>query len=887
MGVCSGCGAEISGGRRLCSSCEEKLTQTAAAPASIASVSSSAFAQTRFLPGAVLAGRYRIVALLGKGGMGEVYRADDLTIGQQVALKFLPERIASHPAAVERFRNEVRIARQVSHPNVCRVYDVGEAEGQIFLSMEYVDGENLASLLRRIGRLPGDKALEIARGLCAGLAAAHAKGVLHRDLKPGNVMLDGRGQLLLTDFGLAGIAGAIAGTEVRDGTPAYMAPEQLAGEEVTVKSDLYSLGLVLYEIFTGKVPFQSDTLGGLLRARRETPPTSPSTVVRDLDPAVERVILRCLEPDPMRRPGSALSVAAALPGGDPLAAALAAGETPSPEMVAAAGEGAGLSPRVAVPVFAAILIGIAFSVVMGYSGSALEKIRPEYSPEVLNEKAREVIARAGYMGRGADSVSGFAWNHELVGYVQSHDKPKPAWDRVLTHPPSMLGFWYRQSEQPMTALQFHDDLLTPGIVRPEDPGPIETGMIAVRLDPKGRLTHFEAMPPQREKPSKEAAAPVDWKPLFAAAGLDPAQFQAAAPEWNWLEASDTRAAWTGKWPESGRELRVEAAAWRGKPVVFALIGPWTGTPRMPAANAQDREAPVFFVLGSLAIVIIFGGALLARKNLRAGRGDRPGAIRLAALMFAVQMSLWLARGHMTMSMGTFGMFLLAICTSVFYGAVVWTVYVALEPYARRHWPQTLIGWTTALTGKLREPVVGREALFGCALAVGWVLLDRVVSRWGPGGSPELFDPDLLLGTRSMLGLMLRNVPHGIRDALLFFFLIFVLRVLLRNQWLAAAGFALIFAAMSFVGNSNPWYAAAVSFVSLGMAAVVVLRFGLLALAVGIFLSGVLGNAPVTANTSAWYSANMAFIVAFTAAVAVWAFRAALGGRRVWKGDLFG
>jgi serine/threonine-protein kinase len=153
----------------------------------------------RFLPGRLIAGRYRIIALLGKGGMGEVYRADDLTLGQAVAMKFLPDEAARDEGLLDRFRNEVRIARRVSHPNVCRVYDVGDVEGQTFFTMEYVDGEDLASLLRRIGRLPPDKALEIARQLCAGLAAAHAKGVLHRDLKPANVMLDGRGQVVITD----------------------------------------------------------------------------------------------------------------------------------------------------------------------------------------------------------------------------------------------------------------------------------------------------------------------------------------------------------------------------------------------------------------------------------------------------------------------------------------------------------------------------------------------------------------------------------------------------------------------------------------------------------------------------------------------------------------
>src|SRR5437868_4400624 len=170
------------------------------------SQSSSSVDEGRFLPGTLVADRYRILGLLGRGGMGEVYRATDLRLSQQVALKFLPESTASDPDMLARFHSEVRIARQVSHPNVCRVYDIGEIDGQPYLSMEYVDGENLSALLRRIGRLPNDTAIEMARKLCAGLAAAHDKGVLHRDLKPANIMIDGRGQVLVTDFGLAAIA---------------------------------------------------------------------------------------------------------------------------------------------------------------------------------------------------------------------------------------------------------------------------------------------------------------------------------------------------------------------------------------------------------------------------------------------------------------------------------------------------------------------------------------------------------------------------------------------------------------------------------------------------------------------------------------------------------
>ncbi|HEX3571632.1 MAG TPA: serine/threonine-protein kinase, partial [Acidobacteriaceae bacterium] len=350
MSTCVSCGTQLTNDGRFCSSCGTPVAAgrdratgddlatldfasppTPPRPASSSSSRASSSSdyshgEGRFLPGRLLAGRYRIIALLGKGGMGEVYRADDLTLGQPVALKFLPDDAARDGSLIERFRNEVRIARRVSHPNVCRVYDVGEVDGHTFFTMEYVDGEDLASLLRRIGRLPQDKALDIARQLCAGLSAAHTKGVLHRDLKPANIMLDGRGQVVITDFGLAGVAGQIEGAEVRSGTPAYMAPEQLAGKEVTARSDIYGLGLVLYEIFTGKRAF-SDTSAAVLRSRGDRTPSRPSSVVRDLDPVVERVILRCLEKEPSARPATVLSVAAALPGGDPLAAALAAGET--------------------------------------------------------------------------------------------------------------------------------------------------------------------------------------------------------------------------------------------------------------------------------------------------------------------------------------------------------------------------------------------------------------------------------------------------------------------------------------------------------------------------------------------------------------------------------
>ena len=243
----------------------------------------------RFLPGTVVGDRYRIVALAGRGGMGEVYRADDLKVGQPVALKFLPRDVERDPARLSRLMGEVRIARQVSHPNVCRVYDVGEFAGHHFITMEYVDGEDLALLLRRIGRLPQEKALDLARQICAGLAAAHADGIVHRDLKPANIMLDGRGRARITDFGLAAAAEAVRGKEALSGTPAYMAPEQLAGGVITPRTDVYALGLVLYEMFTGKRPFTESAKpdpGSGSRPASE----APSRFVPGLDPAIDAAI---------------------------------------------------------------------------------------------------------------------------------------------------------------------------------------------------------------------------------------------------------------------------------------------------------------------------------------------------------------------------------------------------------------------------------------------------------------------------------------------------------------------------------------------------------------------------------------------------------------------
>jgi predicted Ser/Thr protein kinase len=840
----------------------------------------------RFLPGSLLADRYRVVALLGRGGMGEVYRADDLTLGQAVALKFLPEEAASDPALLDRFRAEVRIARKVSHPNVCRVYDVGEVDGQTYFTMEYVDGEDLGSLLRRIGRLPNDKALDISRQLCAGLAAAHAKGVLHRDLKPANIMLDGRGQAVITDFGLASLADQAKGAEVRSGTPAYMAPEQLSGKEVTEKSDIYALGLVLYELFTGKRAFSADNLADLVRSRSAGDINRPSSFVKDLDPLVERVILRCLEPEPANRPANALSVAAALPGGDPLAAALAAGETPSPQMVAAAGANEGMNPRLALLCFAACVLALVACVFLITRTDGLARMPLDQPPDVLTHDAREIVTKLGYDAKPVDSSVDFDYDSDLQRWIERNDKPRPDWNNVLNQQPPVLRFTYRQSPRYLVPRELEDEL-TPGIVQFNDPATTQSGMINLMLDMSGHLVDFQALPPEQEE-NAAAAKPIDWNPLFSAAGLDPSQFQSATAEWSSLANSDARAAWTGKWPGSNRPLRIEAGAWHGKPVFFRLIGPWTRPTRMHPDDGSPGQKTGQIIQIVLFFVILTGAGLLARRQYKRGSGDREGAFHLARFVFVVQIVLWLSFVHFIASVELLDFFQLALSTALFMAAVSWLLYLALEPFVRKLWPQTIISWSRLVSGKIRDPLVGRDVLFGVILGLVWVLILELRLWFGVarlGIAPQLLTTDYLLGLRFTLGDMLVRIPGGIQSTLFFFIILVALRFLLRNQWAAAAGFVTLFTTLNALGSYHYVLAAVSGALVYAIAAFALVRFGLITLGVAVFVANTLLNVPVTFDFSRWYASSVLCVPIVMLALAAWGFYVALAGQQLFKAEV--
>ena len=593
-------------------------------------------AHGRFVPGTQITERYRIVSLVGRGGMGEVYRADDLQIGEPVALKFPSWNFRGDDEQAKRFYAELRSARQVTHPSVCQVYDVGEFEGETYISMEYIDGEDLKSLIRRIGRLSHEKAIEIGSQICSGLAAAHAKGVLHRDLKPSNIMIDGKGRARITDFGLALFPGKETCPDENAGTPAYMAPEQLLNNETNVQSDLYSLGLVLFELFTGRYAHPGGSMRDLVQLHeKKSGPIRPSSVIDDMDPAVDVAVRLCLDSDPSGRPKSAAAVAAMLNVGNPLYADDLPDELPSPELLAIFGERGLLSPKIAVLISAAICIGLIAMLLLSGS-SRRSNVNTLTHPEVLQRDARMAIQKFGYSTASPDCVD---W---ASGFLEQ---------KQCSSADGCPVFWYRQSPTPLIGIQIPLEVKPANygtIVDLNDPPWTQPGMIALTLDSvyKGDSEHatlksFRAIP-RNERIQAPQDPAGNWKAWFneEMIGFDLGQFQPA--EWRNTppDAFDQQFAWEGEVPafdkESGEPQRiyVEAASFRGRPTYFHVMTQAEFDNRVTTpTEAKITYTETGFGLPISNVVTVLAIAFFARRNWRLRRSDRTGAAKIAAFVF--------------------------------------------------------------------------------------------------------------------------------------------------------------------------------------------------------------------------------------------------------------
>jgi hypothetical protein len=895
---CPDCDKEVPRGSSVCPRCgtsvDEGATQLLETPSSAHTIdrgiSFDSIDEARFTPGRILGDRYRIVGLLGRGGMGEVYRADDLKLGQPVALKFLPEKMLKDGPSLTRFHREVRVARQVSHKNVCRVYDIGEARGHHFLSMEFIKGEELSSLLRRIGRLPEDKALQIARQICAGLAAAHEAGVLHCDLKPSNIMIDDDGNARITDFGLAGLAEEFKTEERSAGTPAYMAPEQLAGKEVTIRSDIYSLGLVLYELFTGKRAYDASTLGELMKLRlKDTTPTSPSDIVKDLDPVIERVIDRCIQKNPAQRPSSALQVAAALPGGDPIAAALAAGETPSPEMVAAAPKEGALRPAIALSMLAFAFVCLLITMLLAEKVVVHGYVPLEKSPEVMRERAREIIRQAGYEAPARDHMEGIKYQHAALQFIEATDTRPDRWKDLNDGQPAVLTYWYRQSTGYFEGFDYFRDAWS-------TPPPIMSGMTGVTLDTRGRLLSFYGVPPQVDvidpSTTKEAqSVSPALETLFREAGLEVNNFTQTTSQWSPLYANDFRTAWQGYYPEQkGIPIRVETASYRGKPVYFDIVNPWTKPERQHPTDISIEMKVVFTLLITVFASVLIGSVLLAVRNLRLGRGDRKGALRLGVFVFTFTLIDRAFSGHHIPTFAEFGTILNGLQDAVFGGLFFGVVYLALEPLVRKRWPDRIISWSRLLGGSFRDPLVGRDILIGAIVGfgmavfqIGFFLMSNWLSR--AGRRPTWEPASQHLGIGPFVEAFTAQLTTPLLNGIQFLFLVVLLALLFRRDWLGfIVGWLLFTVGLAFLWGGT-WVNWVTAFVTAGLITITVFRYGFLAMFASIFFLHMYIQFPATTHLTSWYATGFVIDLIIVLALLVYAFRTSLAGQPLFSGKL--
>ncbi len=862
MSLCPTCQIECPDGH--CRACGAGGITTPDAPA-------ASYTPGELRGGEMLAGRYLVVAYVGAGGMGEVYRVHDTLLKEDVALKLLPARFADE-AGRARLEAEVRAARKVSHPNVCRVHDIGKHEGRLFLTMEFVAGEDLRARLRQ-GRLAEEKAAAIAWQLCAAVAAVHVRGLLHRDLKPANVLLDEQDEVKLVDFGLAALAGRVS--DVASGTVAYQAPEVRAGTEVTKASDLYALGLVLHEVVTGRHPFQG--------RGHESGLAPLSSHGRPVAPAVEGVILRCLSHDAEGRPRDALEVQAALGGmAGALDAAKKGGGTPTPDFVADAGGPGTLTPAVAGALLAVVLAGmVLFAWLTDLSG--LHRRLPLQNPAHLNEVARKLARGLGHPAPLSEA-HGLLVDHRTLS-------PAPAaaeWRGLEKGFPVAVFFWRRESQRRLAHRISPNDVMgygIPGMITVSEPA-LGHGETCVLLDGSGSLIEMHARPALTLPP----LAGFTWKALLRAAGFDEAALEPVTTCRDPGTVTDKHVAWTGPHPDApGTEIHVEAAVRGGRPVYF-----WVGeaSRKGESDRAMIGESPgdvgttlSEYAYGGLRLMALTVGAWMAWVNVRRGVANLTGAGRLVAVYAAAYMAMWLFMAHHTPDLADqWAILAAAVGYTLMNGLTLWVIYLALEPSVRAAYPEWMIGWNRLLAGRWADPRVGADVLIGAAMGVAWAILMPLRRTLGPEalGAPFVPHP-VWMPTLSMgpAGPMACYVWVPLFFQLLEFFLLVIVLLVARllaprrpalGLWVTVTVWTVFWTV-----RWSLWLGAAVSPFTVAMAAaasvlpvVAFLRAGLLAyVAFGLF-AFMLTDLPVTLDGGAFYVWTGRCVLAVLVALAVFA-----------------
>lgn len=831
--------------RRVFESLNRQVTVTERFRETTESSSSSNSLHGRFEPGQEISPRYRIVSLLGKGGMGEVYRADDLVLGQPVALKFLPAELADAPKRMDYFIQEVRCALKVSHPNVCRVHDIAEVGGIHFISMEYIDGDNLKLLIDRVGRMSREKGLQIARQLCMALEAAHQQGVLHRDLKPANVMIDGQGNVRIADFGLATLAFETEELGSVVGTPAYMAPEQLRSGQTSTASDIYSLGAILYEVFSGrKFTDRQETLFAA-SGSGELSDTLPDT-----DEYIRGIIQRCLQAPPSDRPESAADVLRQLPAVDPIQAALEAGKAPSPSDLASAGGVGVLSGWQAALLF--LVAGIGLYTLMNHGRKTVAAFT---KPAVeLRLKAESILQAAGLeVAPRHLTAHGFRYDRDLI--------ESPADDRVP------VEYWYRSSPAPLIPHTLVSYGRTQSRIRTlHNPPPLRSGMVSLRLSTDGQQLYELICIPDSDSSiadnSTYQSNSADWGKLFECAGLKFSEFEDTEPNWTPPFSAQSHA-WVLATSQK-ESLRIEAAARNGQVLYFQVIWPdgpgktsrqWTvdrgdgrttwGWQAMAYKRLPGEKQESWLFAGTLWYAIVISSLFLTIRNVRLGRCNIRGALVFASIASASSFSVVaLEADYVTDHRVLPLLFDHALNIALINGIGIGLMYAALEPLMRASLPQTMIAWNRALNGCF-DAMVARDLAIGLVLGV-WISCVPYAQEPLPSND---FSWVALMGSRQALAQIPGAIYWTVTICVLSMVFALILRYFVRQLWIACVLVVAVWVWMALQYKLEPLVLTSIWIVFFAL----LLRFGLLACLAYHFAIYIATRLPLTNDFDLWYA----------------------------------
>jgi serine/threonine-protein kinase len=605
-----------------------------------------------------------------------------------------------------------------------------------------------------------------------------------------------------------------------------------------------------------------------------------------VDPVLDRVISRCLSRDPKDRPASAREVLLSLPGGDPLQAAVLAGETPSPEMVAAAAQVGDFKVSTAWACLSLALVGLLSITIT--SGRAIFRQAPlPKPPEALIDRARDVLMRLGYPEAAKGAAFGFGVDSDFIKDVRRQGSSEARAEAFRTKRPGPYLFYYRESREALASNGWLPappwaGVLQMGRVFYDDPPMVEPGMTRVTLDPSGHLVGFTAVP-FAYSPADPGIQPPDWTQLLTEAGFDASTLTPSTSNWSVRVDADQRAAWDG--PLTGQPdipFHIEAASFRGRVVSFEMRGPWIKPPLSEPPKARLNKLGISVdavrLAGSLTLVILtlglfVSGGLLAWRNLRLGRGDRKGGFRIAVFSFTSLLAATLLHAdHTTVPVVEYSLIVQLLSQAIAVGLVAWVFYIALEPSVRRRSPQGLISWSRLLTGRFRDPMVGRDILIGAVVGLILVLVNHVTDL-------RIMVVSTLSEPRHVAYYLFMGLPVGVGFSLGTLFLLHLVETVTRRAWLARL---VLFVDVLIIGlgalDGPEKIVIASSLVVASVVTIVITRYGLLSSAMFLFTYNALTRVPLTLDPAAWYFGRSFAVLLFFAGLFIAAFHTSLGGK---------